>query len=173
MTTNTLRLQILADILKADAATLHQVDAILQAAHRATHLDQVEDPDWISIASLARQLHRHPAHLRRLLTRDFALHLETHPTASGQLALHLRRALIPEVARATVRHTSAKRERKSRAQGDSACLAGRAHLEPANCSPASNRRVELDLPAGPPSKIDSRATAQIPAPSKLSASPAQ
>ena len=122
MTTNTLRLLIIDRILKADASELHQVHALLQQSSRKVTLDQIEDPDWITIAKAAEQLGRNQAHLRRLALARFPLLLEQRPTAAGQLAYHFRRASLPDLARATMRQARAKGEGKMARAAKSACL---------------------------------------------------
>ena len=122
MTTNTLRLLIIERILKADASTLHQVHTLLQESSRKETLDQIEDPDWITIAQAAEQLGRNHAHIRRLALARFPLLVEQRPTGCGQLAYHFRRASLPDLARATMRQSRAKGDSKKARAAKSACL---------------------------------------------------
>lgn len=112
MNGNTLRIQIVKDILNADVELLHQLHALCRSTRRKTIVESIIDPEWISITDAAEQLDRHPAHIRRLAAREFPLFIEMRRDRFNQLAMHLRRSSLPDLTRATMRRRRATQEGK-------------------------------------------------------------
>lgn len=123
MNGNTIRMQVIRDIINADMELLHEIHALCRSTRRKAIIESIIDPDWISITDAAEQLDRHPAHIRRLAAREFPLFIEMRRDRFNQLAIHLRRSSLPDLTRATMRHRRATQE------GKKVRIAKNAHLE--------------------------------------------
>lgn len=110
MKTNSLQIQIIKHLLKADLSDLQAIKNFCDAQQRI-HLPS-DLPEWLPIQCAADLLHLHHAHLRRLANQRFPLLVDRRRLASGQTGVALHRSAVQELASATMRHSRAAQQEK-------------------------------------------------------------